>query len=523
MTTVLSGLTELPAVELAEKISRGEVSAVEAVEAHIEQIERVNPKINAVVYKRYNQARKEARHADAQRARGEKLGVLHGVPVTIKECLDLAESPSTFGLPSRAKMLAKQDDPYVARLRAEGAIVLGKTNVAQLLIFVETENPLYGRTNNPWNLERSAGGSSGGQAAIIAAGGSPLGLGTDLGGSIRFPSTSCGIVGFKPTTGRCPDQGRFSLPIGQQAIFSQVGVMGRRVADVTTGLTVINGGSNPAVEPARPLGDPSQVDLSGLRVAFYSDDGTLKPAPAVRRAVVEAAQILQGLGAQIFEWQPPRVDRAVDLFYGIMTADGGAGLRQRLGKNKADPRVAQLLSLGKFPRPVFKMLLGLLKAGGQESMVKVIRNFGYKDTDHYWQLLEEQLDYRESFEVAMNEAEGGPIDLILCPASPLPAVTHGSTKDLGTLGGYTVLWNVLGYPTGILPFTRVRQEEEVGRVLSKDKVEQAALQVEKGSAGLPVGVQIVARPWREHTALAAMQAIEKVASHRPDYPGIARV
>src|SRR5690242_9828468 len=195
-TTKNAALTSLSAGELAGLIARGEVSAVEAVEAHIERIEQVNAALNAVVVKRYDAARAEAREADERRARGEALGPLHGVPITIKESLDLVDTPSTFGLPSRASVLARQDDLYVARMRQAGAIILGKTNVAQLLYYIESDNPVYGRTNNPWNLDRSSGGSSGGQAAIIAAGGSPIGLGTDLGGSIRVPATFCGIAGL---------------------------------------------------------------------------------------------------------------------------------------------------------------------------------------------------------------------------------------------------------------------------------------------------------------------------------------
>src|SRR5262249_22780760 len=149
-----------------------------------------------------------------------------------------------------------KDDLYVARLRQAGAIVLGKTNVAQLLLFIESDNPVYGRSNNPWNLERSPGGSSGGQAAIIAAGGSPLGLATDSGGSIRVPAALCGIAGLKPTAGRLPDPGRVSSPIGQQAIVSQVGVLARDVEDIAVSLEIINGGRNPNREPPMPLQDP---------------------------------------------------------------------------------------------------------------------------------------------------------------------------------------------------------------------------------------------------------------------------
>src|ERR1051325_10486293 len=184
--------TQFSATALAERIAKGELSAVEVVEAHIARIEQVNAQLNAVVVKRYDAARAEAKAADRRRAAGEPLGPLHGVPITVKECLDVVGTPSTFGFASRAKDLATADEIHVARLRNAGAIVLGKTNVAQLLLFFESDNPVYGPTNNPWNLERTPGGSSGGEAAIIAAGGSALGIGTDLGGSIRVPAALCG-------------------------------------------------------------------------------------------------------------------------------------------------------------------------------------------------------------------------------------------------------------------------------------------------------------------------------------------
>src|SRR5262245_59331761 len=168
--SAIDDVCRLSAAELARRIAAREVSAVEAVEAHIARIEKVNAALNAVVVKRYDAARAEARDIDARRTRGETLSALAGVPITIKECLDLEGTPSTCGIPSRVGHRAAADDVHVGHLRAAGAIVLGKTNAAQLLIFTETDNPLYGRTNNPWNPDRSCGGISGGEGAIVAAG-----------------------------------------------------------------------------------------------------------------------------------------------------------------------------------------------------------------------------------------------------------------------------------------------------------------------------------------------------------------
>jgi fatty acid amide hydrolase len=511
-------LIALSAVELAARIACGEVSSAEVVEAHIQQIERVNPALNAVVFKRYEKAREEARAADARRLAGDPLPPLHGVPVTLKESLDLDGAPSTFGLPSRASRPCSRDNLYVARLRQAGAIVLGKTNVSQLLLFIESDNPLYGRTNNPWNLERTPGGSSGGQAAIIAAGGSPLGLATDIGGSIRVPAAVCGIAGFKATSGRLTDPGLFSAPIGQRAIVSQVGVLAREVVDVALALEILNGGREPKCEPPMPLADSRLVTLSSLRVAYYTDDGTLKPAPAVARAVREAAKVLEQLGARVAEWSPPDAGRALDIFLGIMSADGGRGARRNLGRDPRDRRIAILARITGMPRPA---IAAILKLSGRRKMAALVSNFGHSDTDHFWQLVAAQMEYQERFQRALDVDPAGPFDLILCPACALPAFRHGASEELLVAGAYACLYNLLGYPTGIVPVTRVRSGEELGREPSKDAMEESGYLAEKGSAGLPIGVQVVARPWREHVAIAAMAAIQAAVRERPDYPAIA--
>jgi fatty acid amide hydrolase len=514
-------LTRLSAVELAARIARGEVSAVEAVEAHIARIEQVNPALNAVVVKRYDEARAEARTADERQAAGEPLGSLHGVPITTKESLDLAGTASTCGIPSRREVLATEDDVYVARMRAAGAIILGKTNVAQVLLYNESDNPLYGRTNNPWNVARTPGGSSGGQAAIIAAGGSPLGLATDLAGSIRTPATFNGIAGMRPTVGRLPDAGRYSLHIGQRAIVSQVGPLARDVDDVAATLAIMNGGSAPADAGALPLGDYRAVDVSALRVAYYADDGTFAVAPAVRRAVVEAAGMLAGRGAQVTEWRPPDVASAVEIFFGLFSADGGRGLRRMLGRDKKDPHIAQLARLAGTPRPALAVLQALLNLAGQRTAAGMLRTFGHTDTLHYWDLVEAQMDYQRRFAHALDTDDGAPFDVIVCPAYALPALPHGATKQLVIAGGYVVVYNLLGYPTGIVPVTRVRPGEETVRKRSRDAAERTAKRAEQGSAGLPISVQVVARPWREHVALAAMRAIQNAARQHEDYPDLA--
>jgi fatty acid amide hydrolase len=188
-----------------------------------------------------------------------------------------------------------------------------------------------------------------------------------------------------------------------------------------------------------------------------------------------------------------------------MTADGGLGLQRALGRDKADPRVKQLIDFGKMPRPMLAAMMSLLGAMGQPSLVKTLRTFKRCSAWEYMELTEAVTDYRQRFAAALDRDQ---IDVIISPACALPAFTHGASADLGVAGAYTIIYNVLGYPAGVAPFTRVRPDEAVGRSPSRDRVEQAAFKVEQGSAGLPIGVQVAARPWREHVALAAMAALE---------------
>ena len=501
-------LTRLGASERARRIARRELSSTQVVQAHIQRIKQVNPHLNAVVVQCFEQALVQAQTADEKVARGDTLGPLHGVPVTIKECLDVSGTASTFGLQSRRSHRAAQDNWAVARLREAGAIILGKTNVAQSLLFPESDNPVYGRCNNPWNWQRTPGGSSGGEGAIIAAGGSPLGLGTDIGGSVRIPAAFSGICSFKPTAGRADDPGALSIPVGQRAVVSQIGPLARRVEDLALALHIING-ANPESVP--PLGDYRSVDVSGLRIGYYSFDGTLAAAPAVARAVDEAAATLRAMGATVEKWTPPAIGEAEHLYYALLSADACAGLKRTWRGNVLSPQAATLPTLAAMPaalRFLARKLLGLL---GQGRTARMLEHFGFTRTDQYWTLIEQQLDYQARFAAAMDDAQ---LDAILCPVCPLPAYTHGASKELGTGGGYAILYNLLGYPAGVVPFTRVNAGEESNRPASRDWMEKAAAHVEAGSTGLPVGVQVVARPWRDHVSLAVMTALEDGAQAR---------
>ena len=292
------------------------------------------------------------------------------------------------------------DSPLVARLRQAGAIVVAKTNVAQLLYFVESSNPLYGRVSNPWDQERTAGGSSGGEGAIIAAGGSPLGLGSDIGGSVRIPAHFCGISALKPTAGRLPPLGSINPRISpQEGIVDSAGLLARRVEDLALSFSLLATGLD-AVEPSIPpvaIGAPAEVSLRGLVVGWYTDDGYVAAAPALRRAVAEAAAALRSRGAELVEWRPPEIDEAARLYAGLMGADGLASLRRLLRGGEVDANVRMLMTIAPRRRRVRQMVAALGDALGQPRIGAATRSFGRISTDEYWRLLEDRRAYRARF------------------------------------------------------------------------------------------------------------------------------
>jgi fatty acid amide hydrolase len=318
-------------------------------------------------------------------------------------------------------------------------------------------------------------------------------------------------VGFKASEGRLPDAGRGSVPIGQQAIPSQLGLLARKVEDIVLAFGIVTGSAVPESSGAEA------IDLARLVVGKFVDDGTFAPCAAAVRAVNEAAEALGAAGATVVSFDLPRVEEVADLFYGILAGDGGRGISRFLAGTKKDPRIAQLLLAGSVKGPVRAALLAALRVSGRRKAADLIGIYGNVHTGDYWDRVERLVDYRASFLEALDSASR-PIDVILSPACALPAPKHGATADLAVMGTYTSLYNVLGYPAGVVPFTRVRPGEETKTARGRDRMDRTAAESEKGSAGLPVGVQIAARHGQDDTALAVMSAVQAAAERRPDYP-----
>ena len=516
----MTAITKLSATELATKVKTGEMAAQEVTEAHIQRIEEVNSELNAVVIPLFDQARAQAREADQKRQRGEPLGPLHGVPVTIKEQYRVAGTQVTLGATNMIGNTYQDEGPQVTALREAGAIILGKTNVIQTLAGMESDNRVYGRSNNPWNLDRSPGGSSGGEAAIIAAGGSSLGLAGDYGGSTRVPSHFCGVHGFKPTSGRLsnddfpPDL----LDAGQETVIPQPGPIARSVADLQLAMKVFAATSqkptNDLVPPV-PWPDPKKVRVENLRIDFYTDNGYFPASPALRRAVEEAAETLRNRGLSVEPFAPPDAAETVRLFLGVVSAGGGGGYRRLLAKEKPLPQVAGLFQGLNTPPPVLKIVTRIMAARGQNHLAQIMQAMGARSTEVYWQLVAARNQYRADF---IQLLEAGSFDAIICPPYALPAVTHGSTEHLFPAMTYGLTYNVIGAPAGVVAATRVQPGEESDRVVGKDLADITAQKVERGSSGMPVGVQVVARHWRDDVVLAVMAMLEEHFRKQPDYP-----
>src|ERR1700756_3191772 len=282
----MSELNFLSAAFMVEQLCRKKISPVKLVEAHLSQIEDLNPQLNAFVQVDSDRARQQAEAAETALTRGEIKGPLHGVPISIKSSIEVAGLKHEAGTRLRAGCVGANDAPLVARLRAAGAIILGVTNTPELLMAWETDNLLCGLTNNPWDLTRTAGGSSGGESAAVAAGCSAAGVGSDGGGLIRVPAHFTGICGLKPTPGRIPATGHFPASAGPFALLGVVGPMARTVADLKLLFEAMQGPDYGDTSSAPvPLRWPTYDDVKKLRVGYFEDDGRT-PVTAETRAAV---------------------------------------------------------------------------------------------------------------------------------------------------------------------------------------------------------------------------------------------
>jgi Asp-tRNA(Asn)/Glu-tRNA(Gln) amidotransferase A subunit family amidase len=469
----------LSACEIAAQIRHREVSPVEVAQARLDRIDRLNPRLNAFVDYKPEAVLAQARAAEKAllRTNPDELGPLHGVPLSIKSSIDVAGHRCEAGSRLRARYVAAEDAPLVGRLRRAGAVILGVTNTPELLMAWETDNLLYGRTKNPWDLSRTAGGSSGGEAAAIAAGLSAGGVGSDGGGSIRVPAHFCGICGLKPTPGRIPSTGHFPKAGGPFALLGVVGPMARTVADLRI-LFEVMAGCDEGDPCAAPVAVSSQFSvlssqkerelgpgnwLLGTGVGFFEDDGRTSVTEETRLAVRQAALLLMSAGFRVDALRPEGLEEARRLWWDFFGVAGGMILDPMLKGHESE------LS------SILREFLGWAKSTPPHTGETLLAAWLGRDA------------VREKILLQMRK-----FPVLICPVAAIPAFRHGErewqvegkTVKYLDAWSYCEWFNLLGFPAAVLP---MGYSEE----------------------GLPIGVQVVGRPWEEELVLAVAEILEK--------------
>jgi amidase len=448
--------------EWLARLDARELSSRELASHYLDRIEQVNRPLNAIVDLDPETTLAEADRADEARANGA-TGALLGLPLTIKDSIEAVGFTAAAGSLAREGFRPQKDATVVARVRAAGGVVLGKSNVPEYISSFETDNVIYGRTNNPNDLARTPGGSSGGEGAILGADASPLGIGSDGGGSIRVPSHYCGIVGIRPSIGRVPETGTWPPTRATGGLdFHTLGPMGRYVDDIALLLSVVAGPDwiDPVTVPV-PLRDHRSVEPEALTIAIYGDDPLTTPTAETRQAVERAGAILAAGGARVVEVQPPDVSEATELFFAAAGADGGARMR------------ADVAAAGGRHVPQFATLMAM-----SDGAPPPASSFF------------ETLGRIHAFRARLRAWVGG-FDAVICPVAAGPAPLHGMPPGGIPIDeyfryegfNYTHTYSLAGLPGAVVP-------------------------VMEDPDGLPIGVQIVAGPFQEHLVLAVAAALE---------------
>jgi Asp-tRNA(Asn)/Glu-tRNA(Gln) amidotransferase A subunit family amidase len=452
----MSSITHKSAVELISAVRQKAISIPELAEEHICEIERQNPELNAIIDFDPERVRAQARKNLA--------GPLAGLPVTVKSTISTSGHRCEIGSLLNRGNIAVEDAVVVERLRRAGAVILGTTNCPEFLMAYETDNLIYGRTSNPWNLEYSAGGSSGGESAAIAAGVSAGGLGSDSGGSVREPAHFTGICALKPTPGRIPGGGHLPACVGPFSTLGAIGPMARTIDDVSLMFSVLSG-QDPSDPTGTPVSyrQPSFEDLKHVPIGYFEDDGLVPVTPETRAAVRAAADSLRRQGFKVTPFRPRTLELARKLWWTFFVRCGGMFVDQ-LVKGKED----QL-------SPTLKGFLEIAHAEPPLSATELLNSWAESDIIR-GKMLEEMKQF----------------PVLLCPVCSVPAFKHGERTwrvegvDVDYLDAmrYTQWFNTLGAPAAVVP---------VGR----------------SSEGLPIGVQIAARPYEDEIALGVAAAIDR--------------
>ena len=445
------------ATDLANRIREGELTAREVVQTHLNHARQVNPRLNAIVNPLYEQALAQAEALDARPAAATPFS---GVPCTIKENFAFAGMPLASGLVSRRDVRSTEDAPTVARIKASGAIPLGTTNTSELCMWMESNNRVYGRSNNPYNPRRIVGGSSGGEGAIIGSGASPFGLGADVGGSIRMPAFFNGVFGHKPSPGLVPNAGQVPLPTGAIDRYCVTGPLARRAEDLYPLLQVLGG------EAAAQLADPRQVDFSRLRLISIGGNGKHRVHPELREAQTRAFEALRREFGQAAQHKLPLLRYSFEVWSARMKEAGGESFAAQLANGQPMSLSAEF---GKWALRRSAHTLPALALAAVESLpLPHGRN----------------LQRAQAVQQAMDDLLGDD-GVLLYPSYSVPAPMHYTPMLRTFHWSYCGLLNVLEMPSTQVPMGLSRR-------------------------GLPLGIQVAARKGNDHLCLAVALRLEQL-------------
>jgi len=450
-----------------ELLRARKISVTELAEEHIRQIERLNPALNALVDFDPDRVRAQAKQLDLA---PEPRGRLHGLPVTIKSSIATAGYRCEIGSFLHEGEIPKEDAEIVARLRATGALILGTTNCPEFLMAYETANLLHGQTRNPWDLERSPGGSSGGESAAIAAGLSAAGFGSDSGGSVRVPAHFTGICSLKPTPGRIPGRGHLPPCVGPFSILGVIGPMARTIADLTLLFRALSGQDQlDPVSPPLALRQPTLDDLRKNTVGFFEDDGLVPVTQETRAAVNAAAQALRDAGFRVEPFRPSTLEQLRKLWWKFFVQCGAMFYAPEIAgkEHRLSPIFSEFLSIARTLPPL--TATDLLNAWAELDIWR-------------GKTLEEMREF----------------PVLLCPVSSIPAFRHGERK-----------WTIDGKPVAYLDAVRHTQW------FNSLAAPAAVVPVGRSPEGLPIGVQIAARPFEDETALGIASIVDAAFGFRP--------
>ncbi|XP_074732236.1 vitamin D3 hydroxylase-associated protein-like isoform X2 [Strix uralensis] len=506
-------ILSLPLLELAERLQEGSLSPKTVLYTYLEKALEVTQQTNCL---RHFIPECEEQLQEIQQQR--EKGLLYGIPVSIKDHIGHQGHLSTCGLVQCLGTVVQEDSVLVKVLKRQGAIPFAMTNVPQSLFNYDCSNPIFGQTLNPFNHQKSPGGSSGGEGALIAGGGSILGIGSDIGGSIRLPSSFCGLCGLKPTAERLSLSGASSPVSGILAVPCALGPMARDVDSLALCMKALLCQEmfqlDPTVPPI-PFNEEVYSSSAPLRVGYYDTDGYFPLPPCMRRAVRETREALQAARHQLVPFSPPGIHYVMtELFLKTFFADGGRAWLDVFTGDIVDPNLKSQVNCCKIPRlgkklmalilkPLFPRLADYLSALGGMRSVKEMWN-------HHHQIEV----YRTEFIARWRELQ---LDVVLCPVLG-PAFTTGYPGKLLTAISSTMLYNVLNFPAGVVPVSTVTEADEEDLKLYRgccdDPWDQMLKQAVAGAVGLPVAVQCVALPWQEELCLRFMKEVETLSREK---------